>query len=93
MSHRRIGHCSRKCAIGHHSQEIEVFDANHPTGARQLSREFVLHIPAHVGDLLMRAGHLQPLLLIVRAEPGSLRFGVFGFLFPTKLALQRALVF
>ena len=90
LPHRCIGNGSGELAIGHHSQDVEVFDANDPTSARQLRREFVLHISAKSGYLLMLARYLEPLFLIILAEHGLLGFRVFRLLFFAELALQLA---
>jgi hypothetical protein len=92
LPHRCIGNGSGELPIGHHSQHVEVFDANDPTGARQLSREFVLPISAKSGNLLMLARYLEPLFLIILAKCGSLGCRVFRLLFFTEFALQRARV-
>jgi hypothetical protein len=81
LPHGCIGNGSGELPISHHSQDVEVFDANDPTGARQLSREFVLHISAKSGNLLMLARYLEPLFLIFLAEHGSLGSRVFRLLF------------
>ena len=57
LSHRRIGDGTSELPIGHHSQDVEVFDADHSAGPSEFRGELVLHIPATVGDLLVLAGH------------------------------------
>jgi hypothetical protein len=81
LPHRGIRYGPGQVPVGHHPQDVEVFDSDDPAGARQFGGELVLAIPADVGNLLMLARHLEPLLLIVLAKNGSLRFLVFGLLF------------
>ena len=81
LPHRCISYSSGQLPVGHHPQNVEVFDADDPAGPRQLGGELGLHIPPDVGDLLMLACHLQPLFLIILAKHGSLGFGIFRFLF------------
>ncbi len=90
MPHRGIRYGPGQVSVGHHPQDVEVFDAYDPAGSRQFGGELVLDIPADVGNLLMLARHLEPLLLIVLAKNGSLGFRVFGLLFLTEFALQFA---
>src|SRR5258708_2650443 len=93
LSHRSISHSPGQLSIGHHSQDIQVFDAKDSAGACQFGGELVLDIPTDVGDLLVLARHLQSLLLVVATEKGSLGFRIFRFLFPTKHSLQLAELF
>ena len=72
---------------------MEVFDPKSSSRLSQLGGELVLHICSDGCDLLMLTRHFHPLLLIILAENGSARFGIFGFLLPTELSLQQALVF
>ena len=61
--------------------DVEVFDPDDPARPRQFGAELVLHVPAHVSDLLMLACHLEPLLLIMVTEDGSLGLRISGLLF------------
>ena len=90
MPHRGIGYSARQIPIGHHPQDVEVFDADRSVGPCQFGGELVVDIPTNVGDLLMLPRDLQPLLLIVVAKHRSFGFWVFGFLFLAELALQLA---
>src|SRR5215472_1012548 len=58
-----------------------VFDPDDPARPRQFGAELVLYVPAHIGDLLMLACHLEPLLLIIVTEDGSLGLRILGLLF------------
>lgn len=66
LPHRYISTGSGELAVGHHSPNVEIFDANDPTGPCQFGGERVLDISPDVGNLLMLAGHLEPLFLIIR---------------------------
>ena len=90
LPQRGIGNGSGELPIGHHPQDVEVFDANDSTGACQFGAELVLPISANSGNLLMLARYLEPLFLIILAEHGPLGFRVFRLLFLTKFALQLA---
>ena len=81
LPHRCIGNGSGELPIGHHPQDVEILDANDSTGARQFGGELVLHVPAHVGNLLVLARDPEPLFLIILAEYGSPGFRVFLLLF------------
>ena len=81
LPHRCISNSSGQLAVGHHSQDVEIFEANDPTGPCQFGGELVLHIPPDVGNLLMLACHLEPLFLIILTKHGSFGFGIFRFLF------------
>ena len=35
LPHRRIRHGTRQLSVGHHPQNVEVFDADHSAGSRQ----------------------------------------------------------
>ncbi len=81
LPHRRIGYRSGELVVGHHPQDVEVFDPDDPARPRQFGAELVLDVPAHVSDLLMLACHLEPLFLIIVTEDGSLGFRIFALLF------------
>src|ERR1700674_1393627 len=81
LPHRRIGYRSGELAVGHHPQDVEIFDADDPARPRQFGSELVLDVPAHVSDLLMLACHLEPLFLIIVTEDGALGLRIFGLLF------------
>lgn len=90
LPHRGIGHRSRELAVGHHPQDIEVFDANYPARPRQFRRELVLDVRPDGGNLSMFACHFEPLLLIVFAEDGLPGFRIFRLLFLAEFSLQLA---
>src|SRR6266446_10747161 len=71
LPHRCISNSSGQLPVGHHSQDVEIFEANDPTGPCQLGGELVLHIPPDIGNLLMLACHASA---VVSHNSNSPRF-------------------